>query len=396
LSKKSIVWGLGNILKRKVLQLIGNFNQGGSESQAIQLVRLLQETGRYDIHIGCLEPSGVLRDTVEEFFPGTILEFPLNNFYDVNALRQLNKFQKYLRRNQIEILQTHDFYTNVFGMAAGFLAKVPVRIAARRDTGGIRTATQLKVERYAYRLAHAVVANAASIQSQLAEAGLDEKKIVVIPNAVDLTRFRDGDSGRDQICESLKLPKDAAGFVTIVANMRFAVKDHPSFLRAACIVHESFPRVAFLLAGEGDLRESLLALTRELGLSECVYFLGRCESIAELHAISDVCVLSSTAEGMPNVILEYMAAAKPVVATDVGGVREIVTSGESGFLVQAGDYSSLAEQVKALLRNPEVAVTMGNRGRNVVEKKFSLQAQLNRTEALYLDLLRNANGARSS
>src|SRR5262249_55996952 len=117
-----------------------------------------------------------------------------------------------------------------------------------------------------------------------------------------------------------------------------------------------------------------------------VFFTGRCEHIADLLSISDVCVLSSVAEGFSNSILEYMGASRPVVATNVGGAREAIIEGETGYLVRPGDDETMAARITELLRNPDRARSMGRRGRQVVEQKFSPAAQLAQTEQLY-DLL---------
>ena len=124
------------------------------------------------------------------------------------------------------------------------------------------------------------------------------------------------------------------------------MKDHPTFLRAAKRVHEAVPEAAFVLAGEGRLTDSLRALAAELGLARDAFFIGRCSRIAELLAVSDVCVLSSKAEGFSNSILEYMAAARPVVVTNVGGAREAVAEGETGYLVEAGDDETMAARIR--------------------------------------------------
>src|SRR5205085_12416527 len=125
---------------------------------------------------------------------------------------------------------------------------------------------------------------------------------------------------------------------------------------------------------QGKLTDSLKALASELGLERDVFFIGRCNNIAELLAASDVCVLSSTAEGFSNAILEYMAAARPVVVTDVGGAREAVIEGETGYLVPAGDDEEMAARILALLENAEQARAMGERGRQIVEQRFSCAA----------------------
>ena len=159
------------------------------------------------------------------------------------------------------------------------------------------------------------------------------------------------------------------------------------FLRSARVVKEAVPEAAFLLAGEGELSDSLRALAEELGISDSTFFLGRCENVAELLAVSEICVLSSKAEGFSNSILEYMAAGRPVVVTDVGGAREVVSEGETGYLVRSGDDAVMAQRLIGLLRDPERARAMGVKGKRVVEEKFSCEAQLARTESLYDRLL---------
>jgi glycosyltransferase involved in cell wall biosynthesis len=376
-------------LKPRVLQLIDSFDQGGSELQALQLTRLLQGSGNYDLYLASLKPNGVLRREIEGLKLGEIPSFPLRSFYDRNAIVQLRRLAGHLRTSRIELLHTHDFYTNVFGMTAGFLARVPVRIASRRDTSGMRSDTQERAQRVAYSLAHRIVANSEAVRQKLIAERLSERKIAVIHNGLDLERFVKGHSiTREDAIEALGVK--AFGdrrFVTIVANMRHEVKDYPTFLRAARRVQRATPEVMFLLAGEGELLSSLKSLAAELGVGEHTFFLGRCEKLVELLSISEVCVLSSRSEGFSNAILEYMAASRPVVATDVGGAKEAIIESETGYLVPSGDDQLMADRIVSLLREPERARHMGERGRRIVERKFSCEAQLRNTEMLYGELL---------
>lgn len=374
-------------MKHNVLLFIGSFNQGGSERQAVQLARLLHESGRYDLSVACLDGRGVLRAEVEKLGLGEIPEFKLSSFYDLNMARQLRRAAKFMRERKIEIVQTFDFYTNVFGMLAATLARVPVRIAAKRETEGFRTPAQKWVERRVFGLAHAVVANAEAVREKLIEEGVPANKITVIHNGLDLRRVAIPENfSPERVLRALGLP-NGMRFVSIVANMRNEVKDHRTFLRAAQRVAEAVPDVGFALAGEGELMDSLREYASQLGLQGRAFFLGRCERVAELLAISDVCVLSSRAEGFSNSILEYMAAGKPVVATDVGGAREAIIEGETGYLVRPGDDAAMAERIIELLRDTEKAKRMGERGRARVQKLFSVEALIRRTEGLYERLL---------
>ena len=376
-------------MKPAVLQLIDSFSQGGSERQALQLTRLLSEGGRYKVHLACLSPEGSLRNTVEDLDLGEIPSFSLTSFYDQNAVRQLRRFVRWLKSARIDILHTHDFYTNVFGMAGGALGRLPVRIASMRETAGMRSASQKQVQRAAYSLAHHIVANSNAVREKLITDGTGAEKVSVVYNGLDLRRLATRAS-RSESLSLLGLPADGIRprrFISIVANMRHEVKDYPMFLRSARRVKEEIPDAHFLLAGEGDLTDSLRALVRELGIQDSAFFLGRCENVAELLSISEICVLSSKAEGFSNSILEYMAAARPVVVTDVGGAREAVREGETGYLVPSGDDAMMSVRLIALLLDPEKAKLMGNNGKRVVEEKFSCEAQLARTEDLYERLL---------
>jgi glycosyltransferase involved in cell wall biosynthesis len=377
------------ILKQKVLQLVSSFNQGGSERQAVQLTRLLKESNRYEVGMACLNLSGVLLDEAQGLEIGEIPEYRLTSFYDRNMAAQLRRFAALLRRRGIDVLHTHDFYTNVFGMAAGGIARVPVRIASRRETTGWRTEKQKFVERMAYRLAHKIVANSEAVRKQLVKEKVRSEKIVTVYNGLDTARIRPMlRFKRSEFLASFKIPySDQLQFVTIVANLHHPVKDHPTFLRAAARVRAGVPGARFIIAGEGELTEAMRGLAKELGLERETFFIGRAEQVAELLAATDVCVLSSKAEGFSNSILEYMAAARPVVVTDVGGAREAAIDKETGFIVPPGDPEAMASRIVELLSQPDLARAMGERGRERVEQEFSCRSQLERTENLYDKLL---------
>ncbi len=364
------------------------FYEGGSERQAVQLIRRLSERGTYQVHLASLYEGGPLRTEVDRLNVGEVRIYPLESFHDLNALTQLRRFASYLRQGDIDIVHTHDFYSNVFGITAAALARVPVRLASRRETVGTRSPMQKRTERVIYRLADVIIANGQAVRDHLVEEGVRPQKIEIVYNGVDLARVAPSAKPRMELLRSLNLPvKEERQFITIVANLRLKVKDHATFLRAAQQVHAVESRSAFVLAGEGEFLTPLRALAVELGIDKDTFFLGRCDRVADLLAVSDVCVLSSQAEGFSNAILEYMAAARPVVATDVGGARELVSEGEAGYLVSAGDDKAMALRIISLLKDPKRALAMGAYGRTVVADRFSCDAQLARVEEIYERLL---------
>ena len=370
--------------KPNVLLLLNSFETGGAEGQLVLLARLLIESGRFEVHLACLGRTGPLLAEAEKLGVGEILEFPLTSFYDWNMVKQLRKFRAFLRERKIDVVHTDGFYTNVFGIIGAKLAGAPARIGFKGETHTDgRTRAQNFVERMAFRFASVVHANSEAVKSFLVEQGVPARDIAVVYNGLDFARVMPPpDLNRDAALDGLHLPRERR-FVTMIANLHNPVKDYPMFLRAAASVRANISSAAFVVAGEGEMLEDLRALARDLRIEPDVFFIGRCNRVAELLFASDVCVLSSKAEGFSNSILEYMGAARPIVATDVGGAREAIAEGESGYLVASGDHETMATRIVELLRDPQKASAMGERGRAIVQQRFSSEVQLQRTAELY-------------
>ncbi|MBV9215236.1 MAG: glycosyltransferase family 4 protein [Acidobacteria bacterium] len=372
-------------LRKRVLQFFGSFNQGGSERQAAALTRSLHEDGTYEVFAATLSNDGVLKRDVDSIGLGDIPEFPLTSFYNANFVGQVRACANFLRINKIDLVHTHDFYTNVFGIAAASLARVPARIASKRETAGMRTRAQNVIERIAFGRAHAIVANSDAVRKALISRGVPDEKIALIYNGIDHTGGqikRD----RDAVRAKFGIP-DGGSWVTLVANLRHEVKNIPMLLKAAKIVLEQADDAHFIVAGEGGLRTELEGLAVRRGVAANVHFIGRCDDTPELLAASDICVLTSTAEGFSNSILEYMAAGKPVVVTDVGGAREAVDDGVNGYIVASDDHSGMANRLLELLADEGRAKQMGAAGRHLVAERFSRETQLAKTIELYSRLL---------
>ncbi len=323
---------------------------------------------------------------VEKLGFSNIPEFKLESFFSIGFLKQVRKFAAYIQQNNIEIVQTHDFYTNIFGMFAAMLARVPLKIASKRETGGMRSKSQKMIEKLAFRTANEIVVNAAAVKNYLISEGVTANKINVVYNGLDLERLTPKETDRVKILAEFGLPKgENLKFITLVANLRHEVKNQPMFLRAAKKVIEKFPNVHFVLAGEGELKSSLENLAEDLQIAANTHFIGRCAKIPELLSISFACTLTSFNEGFSNSILEYMVAGKPVVATNVGGASEAIIENETGFLVESDDDKGLAVRLLELLEDEVKAKRFGEFGRTIVEENFSCKAQLDKT----LDLYRN-------
>ena len=377
-------------MKKRILQFVGSFHQGGSERQAVSLTGLLKNEGSFDVYAATLNRSGVLLSDIEDMGLPAVPEFPLTSFYNAKFVDQVRTCAKYLTENKIDLVHTHDFYTNVFGMAAASLARVPVRITSKRETTGMRSGAQNIVEKAAFTRADRVVVNSNAVRSHLAERGMKGSKVRLIYNGIGLDRFSNVRSDSEELCRRYHLPVGGdARFITMVANLRHDVKNVPMLLRAAKRVTSVDLTAHFVIAGEGELKPGLEAMANKMGITANVHFIGRCSDVPELLSASYLCVLTSKAEGFSNSILEYMAAGKPVVATNVGGASEAMIYGATGYLVESNDDAAMSRRIIELLADPDRASDLGAAGKRRIAENFSEQAQLQNTLALYSSLLNN-------
>lgn len=365
----------------RILHLLNTLGLGGMERQAVLMVRLLRESGRYDVHVAAQDPRGPMAAELSDLGFDPVPSYPLESLYGPRTARQVWRLARLLRARRIDILHTHDFYTNVFGGAAAAFSPRTAHVASRRELdvfGGARR----RLDLFACRFAAAVVTNSAFLASVLQQEGVPAHKVARVPNAVSADRVR---SEPDEILsfrKSLGLPAQS-DVVTFVGNLYNVKKDPWTFLRSAALVAKGRRDGVFLVVGGGTPDGELLALIRSPGLRGRVYLAGSLARIAPALGASDVCVSSSRSEGMPNVVLEYMAAGRPTVATDVGGVREAIEDGHTGYLVPAGDPEAMADRVDRLLRDRNRARAMGRRAAAFVATRHAPARTLASLEALY-------------
>jgi glycosyltransferase involved in cell wall biosynthesis len=208
----------------------------------------------------------------------------------------------------------------------------------------------------------------------------------VVPNGVDTERLRQVPPGtRAAVRQSLGIGEQ----LVWLAVGRFEIaKDYPNMLRAFRTVRGRQPDAILLLVGRGSLQAETEALTRELGLSDAVRFAGVRDDVPQVMAAADAYVMSSAWEGMPMVLLEAAAAGLPIVATAVGGNREVVVDRESGFLVPPRDEAALADAMTRLGSLPQASrVAMGRRGQEHIHRNYGLARVADRWEELYAEVL---------
>lgn len=337
------------------------------------------DRNRFSVSVACFGYHGALLSRLHAAdIP--ITEFRLHGLASTGTARQLLRFARWCQGRQIRIVHACDFYANVFALPAAALAGVPVRIGSRRDVSiPERTANQHRLQRFAYRFAHRIVANSTAAADQLMREGVPAGKIVRIANGLDLTRF------------PLATPLAGRQTVTTVANLRPG-KGHDVLLDAAARIVRRQPGVRFQIVGDGPRREALVARAAMLGLSANVRFMGHCDNIPQLLSESDVFAFPSFMEASPNSVLEAMAAGLPIVATRAGGIPEVVHDERTGLLVPPGNADAMASAILRLLEDPALAARLGASAHQSVESRFTFELMTSEFQSIFLDQLAARGG----
>lgn len=308
------------------------------------------------------------------------------------------KVLRLLRRLEADVVQPFLTPATFYGLIPALLSHTPVKIVTERSGIGLRNAPlgyrlYLRAEDFLTRYADIVVANSEAGREYLIKRGIAPERVKVIYNGLNLTRLNSNRKDVERIRQALGLPTDGQ-VVGIMARL-FPVKRHDIFLQAAALVNQAIPETRFAIVGDGPWRSYLEALSQKLGLESKVAFLGEQREVGPYLAAFDVAALTSETEGCSNSVLEAMAVGKPVVATDVGGNRELIDNGETGFLVPFGDPKALSEAIIRLLRDPVLARMIGERAKERTIHRFSLENMVNQYESLYETALKQRRGKKS-
>ena len=376
---------------RRVFYLVDSFDVGGTETQAVELALRMGAAG-YEVTLGSLREQGPLLEKLRGA-PVVVKEFhPRGGIDSPQGIYQILRLSWFLRRGRFNVVHTHDLWSNLVGVPAARLAGVPAIVSSQRDLSqfdwyqGNRRVWLRRIQN----LSNVVLANATQVRDTLiAEVRFAPEKLRVIRNGVDIERFQVS-SEREVLFPDVENGK----LIVLLGNMRSDVKGHPWLIAAAPAVLREFPSTRFVLVGDGEARESFANQVAELGLSRNFLFLGRRSDIPQILASCDIAVLPSRSEGLPNAVLEYMAAGLPVVVSRVGGSEELVEDGVTGLLVSAEDSAALSAAFLRYLRNPEEAKQMAQSGREFVTRNFSFDRLVREVDELYTALL--AKGGRNS
>jgi sugar transferase (PEP-CTERM/EpsH1 system associated) len=360
-----------------ILHLITELNTGGAEKALSRLLTHLNRE-RFSPTVACLYGGdGTVAQEIRALAIPVVDLGMRGRKWRIDAFWRLYRL---LRRKRPVILHTWMFHANIPGRVLGHLAGVPIVIGSERTMG------QESRFRYALnRLTIPLTDQVLCVSQQVAdfvvqEVGIPRHKTLVVPNGIDVRNFEHLPA-KQQARAMLRLSFERM-LIGTVARLD-PVKRLDVLLQAM----QSLSDVYAVVVGDGPERAQLEAMSERSGLAGRVHFAGQQDEVRTWLAALDVFVLSSDWEGMPNAVLEAMAAGLPVVATAIGGMPQLVVDGVTGLLVPPRDPDALARAITRLLREPDLRHQMGQAGRERVKKRFTVERMVSKTEALYRELI---------
>ena len=372
--------------KIKVCHLASGDLWAGAEVQLATLLSSLRKTP--DLQISAiLFNDGRLACELRDLGINTHV-IPESLHHPLSILKQLGD---YFREHPVDILHTHKYKDNILGALSSVYRGIRHRVRTIHGLseyyGGFQAvkasiygAIDNAVNRW---FVDRILAVSFAMRSQLIKR-FGAEKVTCIHNGIDIERIRTSRNGTE-LRKDLKL--NGREFLIGTMGRLTYVKGLQPFLKAARIIRCKRPNVKFVIAGDGHLKVPLQALAREYGLEKEVLFLGHRHDTCEVLGLMDLFVLPSLSEGIPMVLLEALALARPVVASRVGGVPEVIQHGVSGLLVTPGSEEEIAQHCIALMDDNGWARRLGEAGRKHVEEKFCAKIMAGRVAEVYRSLV---------
>jgi len=363
----------------EIVHVVENLDRGGLERTVVDLIASQRDAG-HECRVICLFKLGLLAREL------------LANGVRVDAcgkrpgldLRALRRARALIRQSPDAVIHTHNAMAHYYAVLASVGLPVKCRINTRHGMGGrIRSGRQEWLYRQSLRGTDYAVAVCEAARQRFAADGMRPRRALLsVPNGIRLERFRPADDvARQSLVAELGLPTGSR-IIGTVGRLQ-PVKDHALLLRAFAKVRVQVPEAALVIVGDGPLRAALEAQAEQAGLSDAVRFMGDRHDVPRLLTGMEVFALTSTSEGYSVALLEACASSLPIVATDVGGNREIVRHGVNGRLVPSGDAAAIATALIALLRGGEHAAAMGRAGYAWAQAEASFRTMAERYHGLY-------------
>lgn len=365
--------------RHRILLMGYRLDHGGSERQLAELAKGL-DRARFEPHVACLRAGGVrARELLEAGIPVT--EFRVRSFYRPSTLGVMRQMGRYLRENGIDLVHTFDPPTTIFGIPTAKLFGVRRAVSSQRAYRSLTQGVYNILLRATDRIADCIVVNGQMLRRHMIE---DERvapgKLFLCPNSLDTDKFRP----RPEV----ERPEALKGRIVIgcIALLR-PEKDHATLVSAFAKLQESRPDTRLLIVGSGPTEAALRAQAGSLGISEACWFEPATDHVAEWLNRLDIFVLPSRSEAFSNSLMEAMAAARCVIASNVGGNGELVQDFETGLLFRAGDAADLYSKLRAVVEDERLRCRLAGEAMRRVRENFSTRRSVERMESLYAHLL---------
>ncbi|MDD5431448.1 MAG: glycosyltransferase [Candidatus Omnitrophica bacterium] len=315
--------------------------------------------------------------------------FSLKGNSSRKALLFIPALSAYIKNNKIDIVHTWLFHSNLIGQIAA-LPNPCIRVLSRqyKDYFFIyKNILKQKIDMVSHRIAHKIVACSEEIKRHLVEVEkIPKEKIEVIYNSVDLNRMCSCAENKKKIIHEFGL--EGKKCIGVVANLH-PRKGHEYLFVAVSLLKLRIPNIKVLCIGEGPYRKHLQEEADRLNILGNVIFTGYREDIPDLISAMDIVVQPSIEEGFGISLIEAMSMNKPIVASLVGGIPEVIGNYVGGVLVKPKDADALYQEIYGILSNQNFSLNIANKGREVVEARFGAEQMIRSYEALYLDLIKN-------
>lgn len=374
---------------------------GGEQKQISKAISHLDKE-RFQLLICCIRPHGYVEPGIKD--SGTeIIGLGIQGRY--NVIGAVKGLCRVIKQNNIDLIHMGIFGSEFAGIIASILTRVPV-VAVLTTTYDVkeRLATST-ANRLSSRLkwwvicgGHAVLSRMAKVRyiaystaiktSAVKNLHLPERRIEIVPLGIDPRDFDDSKPAPEplgQLRDDLGI--DGAYPVLLNVARLASVKGQRELIETMPRVLEYLPKARLLIAGDGPLQDELGHLKDRLGLQKHVFLMGRRDDIADLLKVSDIFVFTSYYEGLPNTVVEAMAAGKPAVAFDIPALREVIEDRQSGLLVKGRDKRLFADAIIEVAEQKRLAAKMGERGRQIATNRYDIRHNIKLLEKSYVRIL---------
>jgi glycosyltransferase involved in cell wall biosynthesis len=369
--------------KIKILQLRSSIGFFGAENVVIELARQLSRKNYHPI-IGVIEnskePHTELIDVAKRYNLETKI-FKCTGQFD---LRTVIAIRNYVKKQHIDIVHSHGYKADFFAVLATLFRNMHLFATCHP---WIRTNLMVKLyarfDKYLLKKFDRIVAISDEIKHEILMSGISEDKVTAINNGIDFSRFKYTHKPIEFLKE-FKIDPDKIIIGTI--GRLSEEKGQMIFIKAAKKLLENIPNLLFMIVGDGPLREKLQTNVINCGIRDHFIFTGVSDDIPKILAILDIFVLPSLTEGLPMVLLEAMAAKKPIIATAVGAIPNVIIDKESGHLIKPGDTNGLIDAIMRLFNDQDYTSRIAQKGFEIAIKEYSSEEMAKNYERIYEQL----------